>query len=73
MKGVEGFIHPPKMATKNVGSITPQGNSPTSGRGRSGRGGYEEPDEFTTGPNGDVGMGAMDYLNPEEGCGGDGY
>ena len=62
-----------EMSTKNVGSITPQGNSPTASHGRLGRGGYEEPDDFTPGPNGMVGMGASDYLNPDEGCGEDGF
>jgi hypothetical protein len=63
----------PDMDTKNIGSITPQGNSPTSSHGRMGRGGFEEPDDFTMGPNGIVGMGASEYLNPEEGCGEDGF
>jgi hypothetical protein len=63
----------PDMSTKNVGSITPQGGSPTSSHGRLGRGGYEEAEDFEPGPQEHMGLGGDDYLNPAEGCDGDGY
>lgn len=62
-----------EMDTKNRGSITPQGGSPTGSVGRKGRGGYEEPEEFTTGGQCHVGLGAREALNPDEGCDEDGY
>lgn len=50
---------PADPATANRGSILPQANSP-SGSGLEGRGAYREPDEFTTGSNSRVGVGARE-------------
>ena|SRR5208282_4260370 len=57
----------PDCATDNIGSMTPQGRSPTSSHGRRGRGGYEHPDGFTPGDNGAIGIGYQVPDNPYEG------
>lgn len=58
----------PEMSTSNRGSILSVGRGRTgSGVGMHDRGAYEEPAEFTTGDNCDVGLGDESALNPELG------
>ena len=47
----------PDSATDNRGSVLPQADSPTRGDFR-GRSAYMEPEDFTPGPNSDVGVGS---------------
>lgn len=64
----------PDMATKNRGSIMPQapGNIDRTGRHRSGRNSFIEPEDFTEGPNMGVGVGSSEARNNWQG-GFDGY
>jgi hypothetical protein len=57
-----------EMSTENVGEILPQAWSVNATAGRRGRAAFREPTEFTSGPNGDVGVGSCaDMIMPWDG------
>jgi hypothetical protein len=52
----------PEMSTENVGEILPGAWSVSGDRGRKTRAAYRQPAEFTPGPNGEIGVGAIESM-----------
>ena len=64
---VAGSCDDPSVATDNRGSLLPQGGTAQNGVGLAARKAYQNPAEFTTGPNCHVGIGDPDAVNDYDG------